>query len=227
MIYRQSAVWIVPVALIWILGLPAHAGVTVSPVNIEIANYTFSGGDPIFDVTDDLLFTNLTLTELFTNGTSNQTTTLTLLDPNGNQSSSLDVFSYLDSSSLLSPAIPDGYTLSSATLTGSFDTTNAATATYTVNGDGTLTVNTQTGFDPSTAGMATILPNFTATLNNPTPGQIVPIYALNSDGSASSHAIGTLDASPAPEPSQVSVLALVAGLIGIAAIKRRLKGNAR
>ncbi len=41
---------------------------SAAPYTYEVDNYTFSGGDPVHPVTDDLTFNNLLITETFTDG---------------------------------------------------------------------------------------------------------------------------------------------------------------
>lgn len=52
---------------------------SAAPFSYEVDNYTFSGGDPVHPVTDDLTFNNLLITETYTDGFM-QSTALGSLD---------------------------------------------------------------------------------------------------------------------------------------------------
>lgn len=59
---------------------------SAEPYTYSVDNYTFSGGDPMYPVVDDLTFNNLLITETYTDGFM-QSTALSSLFSNGNASS--------------------------------------------------------------------------------------------------------------------------------------------
>jgi hypothetical protein len=64
---------VLPLALLGTFSACAAPGAfaqTGGPFNYQIQNDTFSGGDPVFPVTDDLTFNDLHLTETFSDGFS-------------------------------------------------------------------------------------------------------------------------------------------------------------
>jgi len=205
------------------------ASAQTQPLAFQVGNNTFSGGDPLFSVTDDLTFNNLLLTENFSDGT---TATLTLSDPAGAMTTTLDTgptdlissgFSFVNSS---------GVFLSSATLTGRLGVSGFPTANI-------LPVNLETApVDPSgppRPSNAFLNSAFSSTLTFPAgagsqaPGGIgVGQFSLvaNSPG-ANYPAIftGTIFATAAPVPEASTVvsmgLMLALGLGALVAARRR------
>lgn len=53
-----------------LLSAPGASAQSSTPFTFEVVNSTFSGGDPVFSVTDDLTFSNLQINETFANGFS-------------------------------------------------------------------------------------------------------------------------------------------------------------
>ncbi len=209
--------------------LCAHsASAQTPPLAFQVTNNTFSGGDPLFPVTDDLTFNNLLLTESFTDGT---TTTLTLSDPNGAMQNMLDSgptdlvsggFSFVDST---------GGSLSSATLTGTLGVSGFPPA-------GILPVDVEYGIiDPNAIRPANTYLNaafsstlsFPATAGSQAPGGIgIGQFSLVANDPTTNYPaifVGTINATPNPVPeasTAVSVgLMLALGFGGLIVTRRR------
>ena len=224
-----------PVREAALLGLAAaallcagSASAQTQPLALQVTNDTFSGGDPLFPVTDDLTFNNLVLTESFTDGT---TTTLALSDPNGVVQNTLDSgptdlissgFSFVDST---------GGSLASATLTGILGISGFPPASI-------LPVDLEYGFvDPNAVRPPNAYLNaaFSSTLSFPmTPGQPAPggigigQFSLVANNPAANYPaifIATINATPNPVPeasTAVSIgLMLALGLGGLVITRRR------
>lgn len=218
-----------------LLGLTAAAFLCVrgasaqtQPFAFQVTNLTFSGGDPLFPVTDDLTFNNLLLTENFTDGTM---TTLTLSDPSGAAQTTLDSgptdlissgFSFVDGA---------GRILSSAVLTGTLGISGFPAASI-------LPVDVETApVDPNQIRPSNTFLNaaFSSTLTFPTnagsqtPGGIgvgqFSLVANNPGANFPAILVGTINATANPVPEASTVvsmgLMLALGLGALTAARRR------
>lgn len=150
----------------------------------EVSNLTLSGGDPVFPVTDNVTFQNLTLSETFADSA---TRNLTL-------PSSLDAFTLLaDSPTFLTPDPVHG-AISSATLSGNIDLSS-------------LTL--QNSFGGTTMFVTVTNPAFSAMLTNPGIGDNVNFAVATSSGTVNVGAFSLVTA--VPEPGTFAFLAACAG----------------
>lgn len=204
------------------------ASAQTQPFAFQVTNRTFSGGDPLFPVTDDLTFNNLVLTETFSDNT---TATLTLNDPSGTPQTTLDSgptdlissgFSFVDGA---------GRILSSATLTGTLGISGFPATSI-------LPVDVETApIDPNQIRPANTFLNaaFSSTLTFPTnagsqpPGGIgigqFSLVANNPGVNFPAILVGTINATPNPVPEASTIvsmgLMLVLGLGGLIVTRRR------
>lgn len=205
------------------------ASAQTQPLAFQVTNLTFSGGGPLFPVTDDLTFNNLLLTENFSDGTM---ATLTLNDPNGAAQTTLDSgptdlisngFSFVDGT---------GRILSSATLTGTLGISGFPATPI-------LAVDVETApVDPTQIRPSNTFLNaaFSSTLTFPagagmqTPGGIgVGQFGLVANNAGTNFPAILLPATiyattnPVPEASTVLSMGLMLalGLGGLAVTRRR------
>jgi len=161
-----------------------------------VENDTLSGGDPVFPVTDNLLFSNLQITEKFAD-TSSQVLFLKNLDANA--------FSF--QTALMTPGSP----LISAVLTGSI-------------GTGPMqTINTQTSTGGPTTPQY-VFSNFSADLFGTAPaGTALGTFSLTDSNNNVTNSVKIEALAAVPEASTtVSLgLLLVLGLGTLAAARRR------
>ena len=170
-------------------------------LSYQIANFTLSGGDPTYSITDDLTFSNLSLSELFADGTT--VSGVSLIGPNGQNTNSLNTTDIFLNSATVNSAAHGG--LKSATLTGGF---------------GTASIGIQTAFGGAVTP-ATILPTFSATLTTTGVGDFVNIFATDAVSGAT-YGAGTLAITPGevPEPGSVTLIA-ACGLGALPFLRRR------
>lgn len=204
------------------------ASAQTAPLAFQVTNHTASGGDPLFSVTDDLTFNNLVLTESFSDGTM---TTLTLSDPNGVTTNTLDTgptdlvssgFSFVNSA---------GFALSSATLTGNLGISGFPSAPILAVDVETVPVDT-TQTRPANTFLNSA---FSSTLSFPggaggpaLAGVGIGQFTLVSNSPAANYPgifTGTIFASAAPVPEASTVvsmaLMLALGLGGLVVTRRR------
>ena len=188
-------------ALIGVALLSASAAQAQNPVSFEVANFTLSGGDPVYSIVSDLTFTNLSLSESFVDGTT--LSGVNLIGANGQSANSLNTTDIFLNSATVDFGAHGG--LKSATLTGGFSATGVGIETA----FGGPVVNT------------TINPAFTATLNPTGIGDFANIFAVDSVTGAT-YAAGTLALTPGavPEPGAVALLA-ACGIGALPFLRRR------
>ena len=176
-------------ALSGIALLGASSAQAQNPVSLQAANFTLSGGDPLYSIASDVTFTNLVLTENFANGTS---VTDPLIGANGLPAAALNTTDIFAQTNTFFDNSRGGLTF--ATLTGGFNTTG-------------ISLVTSFGAAPVSAA---ILPTFSATLNVPSLalGSIVNINAVDASTGAP-YAAGTfaITAGSVPEPGSAALLA--------------------
>ena len=169
--------------------------------NFDVENDTFSSGDPVFSVTDNLTFTNLKINEVFQGGFT-QTILLGSLDTN-----TFDA--YTNSFTSSAPLI-------SATLTGSIGPGPAQT------------INTATTFGGPTMPQY-VSSSFSASLFGPNPtGPALGQFALVS-GNNVVNTVNIIAPAAVPEASTTVSLGflLALGLGGVAVSRRRAASAAK
>ena len=181
-------------------GSAASAQTAPAPLAFGIVNSTFSGGDPVFSVTDDLTFTNLQINETFASGFSQ---TLFLNDLNTDPING--VFEFSDK---FSPGSP----LTSAILTGSIGPGTAQNVTLATDRSGNTT-------------SAYVFSNFSASLFGPAQaGTALGTFSLTT-GPNNSNVLNTVNiVAPAavPEASTTLSLGLLLALgLGALSVARR------
>lgn len=188
-----------------VLALSALALAAQAQNYIQVVNNTFSGGDPVFQITNDVTFTNLFATQTFADGTTSQ---ITLFDATHTAQTTLDTGTiFLESDHTLNDNGAHG-AIQTLTLTGTFDQTNLDLAS-TLNGS-TTNVN--------------VLPTFTTLIGS----HVATIYATDAVTGAQ-YAAGAFsylgpDGSPVPEPTTGVALGAISTLTaGAMFLYRRAK----
>ena len=181
----------------------AFAQTTPTSFFFQVENDTMSGGDPVFSVTDNLIFSNLQINEVFTGGFS-QTISLGSLN-----TATLDAFSNTFSTS--SP-------LTSAVLTGSIGTYPGQTM---------QTINTETTF----GGLITpqyVSSTFSASLFGPAQtGTALGTFGLVDSNNNVINSVNIYAPAAVPEASTTVSLGLLMALgLGALAVSRRRAASA-
>lgn len=167
----------------------------------QIENDTFSGGDPIFSVTDNLTFANLQITEVFANGFS-------LYMPLGS----------------LGTAIPDLYTQE---LLGSSPLVNAI-VTGSIGAGSAQTINTQTSIGGPVTPQY-VSSTFSASLFGPAQaGTALGMFSLNDASGNVIQTVNIVTPAAVPEASTTVSLGLLLALgLGALAVSRRRAASAK
>ena len=183
------------------------------PYSFQTVNDTFSGGDPIFPVTDDLTFTNLQIHEKFADGFAS-----ILSVPNLDTGTlALETQSFYfngPTGGVLSD--PQHGALTSAVLTGGLDNG--------LNPGSTLTLTLQNTLDPTMQSQQVVSDYFSASLfGAPSRGVGIGQFSLLNDGDNSVFRTVQINAAPVPEASTTLSLGLMLllGLGGLAVARRR------
>lgn len=179
-------------------------------VSYQVTNFTFSGGDPIFPITDDVTFSSLVLTETFQDATTQAIPLYDPADPAQTPTATLNtsVFNLVSNSFVFNDPL-HGH-VASATLTGAFSVTRLGIQTSFGGPITTVIVNPTftTLLDVSTlsAGNSLLSANIVAV--NATTGTL--------------YGAGTLAATGVPEPGSVALFA-ASGLGMVSVWRRRRK----
>lgn len=192
---------LVTAAAISVVGVSAQAQFPV-----QVTNFMFSGGDPVFPITNDVTFQNLLLTENFADSTS---TTLALFDPADPTHTATDMLDTgvlnLETDPLPGLSSPTHGSLTSFVLTGNYDLTNLDIATQ----FGGPTTNV----DVNQAFTASLFP-----FQSPTAETLINAIDARSGaayGAGTLALLSTTTGSVVPEPSAAAVGAVcLAGLAG-------------
>ena len=175
---------------------------TLAPFNFEVDNYTFSGGDPVFQVTDDLTFSNLQINEVYQDNTA---VLVSMAD--------LDTGAFSEAT----PFAFDGTHgfLKTATLTGSLTISGFLPTS-------TLGLTLQPTLDPASQVPQTVVTRFSTVLNAPQPGVNVGQFSLLFNGTPL-FAPTNITVAPIPEASTIVSLGimLALGLGALVASRRR------
>ena len=187
------------------VGFAAMAFTAQAQNYVEVTNLTFSGGDPIFQITNDVTFNNLSVGASYADGT---TASIALFDSTHTAQTSLDTSTIsLASDPVLTDFGAHGG-ITNLTLTGTFDQTNLDLASALGGPTTNVDVN----------------PNFTTTIGP----HVAYIYAIDANTGAQ-YAAGTFSylnptGSPVPEPSSALALGTISTLtVGAVFIRRRIK----
>ena len=190
-------------------GLSLLSSGAQAQLSYQVTNLTFSGGDPIYPITDDVTFTSLALTETFQDTATQTISLFDPADPTQTPTSTLDTGVFNLVSSSLAFTDPAHGRVSSASLTGTFDLT-------------TLGIQTAFGGPITTV---TVNPTFTTPLNLSSFGLGTPLVFANivaTDATTGTlYSAGTLEVSGVPEPGAVAFL--VAGGLGLVSVWHRRK----
>ena len=187
--------------------------------SFQVVNDTFSGGDPVFPVTDDLTFTNLQIHETFADGFASILSVPSL--DTGTLALETQAFYFNDpTGGVLSD--PQHGALTSAVLTGALDNG--------LNPGSTLPLTLQNSLDPTMQSRQVVSDYFSASLlGAPTRGVGIGQFSLLNDGDNSVFRSVQINASPVPEASTTLALGLMLllGLGGLAVTRRRRTAKAQ
>ena len=176
-------------------------------LSYQVTNLTFSGGDPIYSITDDVTFTNLALTETFQDATTQTIPLYDPADPTQAPTATLTTGAFNLVSNIFDFNDPVHGKLASAALTGAFSLT-------------TLGIQTTFGGPINTV---TINPTFTTLLNvsalSPKNTLVFANIVATDATSGTVYNAGTLAATGVPEPGMVAFL--IAGGVGMASVWKR------
>ena len=182
--------------------------------SFQVVNDTFSGGDPVFPVTDDLTLTGLQIHETFADGFASSLSVPSL----DTGTVALETHSFYfngPTGGVLSD--PQHGVLTSAVLTGGLDNG--------LNPGSTLTLTLQNTLDPTAQSQKTVSKYFSASLFGVSKqGVGIGQFSLLNDGDNSVFRSVQINAAPVPEASTTLLLGLMLllGLGGLVVARRRV-----
>ena len=197
-----------PLTTLFLVGLLLFVGSVAASANtiFSLANFTLSGGDPVFSIASDITFTNLEMTVTYAD-------TATFAQSLG----SLNTTDFSLDSISLANADPAHGAIINATLTGNFSQTNGivtqqmfggTTTNANINGSFTADFVQALGAGAAQGAIA----NGTATVN---------IVATDADNPATTYGAGVLFALTAPNAPEPASLCLLGAAFGAVALRRR------